>query len=38
VLGADMRAIPGYPGSREINIAMHRDEVNGACGLGIAIT
>src|SRR6266446_5982860 len=33
VLGANMRVIPGYPGSREINIAMHRGEVNGACGL-----
>jgi len=33
VLGANMRVIPGYPGSREINIALHRGEVNGACGL-----
>jgi tripartite-type tricarboxylate transporter receptor subunit TctC len=33
VLGANMRVIAGYPGSREINIAMNRGEVNGACGL-----
>jgi tripartite-type tricarboxylate transporter receptor subunit TctC len=30
VLGAKIRVIPGYPGSREINLAMHRGEVNGA--------
>lgn len=33
ILGANVRVIPGYPGSREINLAMHRGEVNGACGM-----
>ena len=33
VLGAKIRVIPGYPGSREINLAMHRGEVNGVCAL-----
>ena len=33
VLGAKIRLIPGYPGSREINLAMHRGEVNGVCAL-----
>lgn len=33
VLGAKLRVIGGYPGSREINLAMHRGEVNAACGL-----
>jgi tripartite-type tricarboxylate transporter receptor subunit TctC len=33
VLGANMRVIPGYAGSRDINLAMQRGEVNGACGL-----
>lgn len=33
VLGANIRVISGYPGSRDINLAMHRGEVNGACGM-----
>ena len=33
VLSRNMRVISGYPGSREINLAMHRGEVNGACGM-----
>jgi tripartite-type tricarboxylate transporter receptor subunit TctC len=33
VLGAKIRVIPGYPGTREVNLAMHRGEVNGTCGL-----
>jgi tripartite-type tricarboxylate transporter receptor subunit TctC len=33
VLGARIRVIPGYPGSRELNLAMHRGEVNGVCSL-----
>jgi tripartite-type tricarboxylate transporter receptor subunit TctC len=33
VLGADIRVIPGYAGTRDINLAMHRGEVNGECGL-----
>ena len=33
VLGANIRVIPGYAGTRDINLAMHRGEVNGECGL-----
>jgi tripartite-type tricarboxylate transporter receptor subunit TctC len=33
VLGAKIRVIPGYPGSRELNLAMHRGEVNGVCSM-----
>jgi tripartite-type tricarboxylate transporter receptor subunit TctC len=33
VLGAKIRVIPGYTGTREIDLAMHRGEVNGICGL-----
>ena len=33
ILGAKIRVIPGYPGSREINLAMHRGEVNGVCSM-----
>lgn len=33
VLGAKIRLIPGYAGSREINLAMQRGEVNGMCAL-----
>jgi tripartite-type tricarboxylate transporter receptor subunit TctC len=33
VLHANIRVIPGYPGTREIDLAMHRGEVNGICGL-----
>ena len=33
MLRANIRVIPGYPGSRELNLAMHRGEVNGVCGL-----
>ena len=36
VLGANIRVIPGYPGSREVNLAMHRGEVNGVCGLYVS--
>jgi tripartite-type tricarboxylate transporter receptor subunit TctC len=32
-LHANIRVIPGYPGSRELMLAMHRGEVNGVCGL-----
>jgi len=32
VLGANIRVIPGYAGSRDIDLAMHRGEVNGECG------
>jgi tripartite-type tricarboxylate transporter receptor subunit TctC len=33
ILRANIRVIPGYPGSREINLAMNRGEVSGQCGL-----
>jgi len=33
VLGAQIRVIPGYAGTRDIDLAMHRGEVNGECGL-----
>jgi tripartite-type tricarboxylate transporter receptor subunit TctC len=33
VLGANIQVIPGYPGSRELNLAMHRGEVDGQCSL-----
>ena len=33
VLGAHIRVIPGYAGTRAIDLAMHRGEVNGECGL-----
>jgi tripartite-type tricarboxylate transporter receptor subunit TctC len=33
VLGARIRVIGGYPGTREINLAMHRGEVNATCGM-----
>ncbi len=33
VLGADIKVIPGYAGTRAIDLAMHRGEVNGECGL-----
>jgi tripartite-type tricarboxylate transporter receptor subunit TctC len=33
VLGANIKIISGYPGTREINVAMQRGEVNGVCGL-----
>src|SRR5260221_70412 len=36
VLGANIRVIPGYPGTREVNLAMHRGEVNGVCGLYVS--
>jgi tripartite-type tricarboxylate transporter receptor subunit TctC len=32
VLGAHVRVIPGYAGTRDIDLAMHRGEVNGECG------
>jgi tripartite-type tricarboxylate transporter receptor subunit TctC len=32
VLGANIRLIPGYAGTRDIDLAMHRGEVNGECG------
>ena len=37
MLGANIRVIVGYPGTRDINLAMQRGEVNGTCGM-FAIT
>ena len=34
ILGARFRIVTGYPGSREITLALDRGEVQGACGLG----
>jgi tripartite-type tricarboxylate transporter receptor subunit TctC len=36
VLGANIRIIGGYPGTRDVNLAMHRGEVNGVCGLYVS--
>lgn len=34
VLGAKgLKVISGYPGTRDVNLAMNRGEVNGSCGL-----
>jgi tripartite-type tricarboxylate transporter receptor subunit TctC len=33
VLGANIKVIPGYAGTRDINLAMQRGEVHGTCGL-----
>src|SRR6266581_4373739 len=34
VLGAKFRLVTGYPGSNEIILAIERNEVQGACGIG----
>jgi tripartite-type tricarboxylate transporter receptor subunit TctC len=34
LLGTKFRVISGYPGSREINLAIEQGEVQGACGIG----
>jgi tripartite-type tricarboxylate transporter receptor subunit TctC len=34
LLGAKVRAIGGYPGGSEMNLAMERGEVDGRCGMG----
>lgn len=33
VLGANIKVITGYQGSRDINLAMQRGEVHGTCGM-----
>jgi tripartite-type tricarboxylate transporter receptor subunit TctC len=33
VLKANFKVIPGYKGTRDINLAMQRGEVNGTCGM-----
>src|SRR5215203_4401590 len=32
LLGAKFKIVSGYPGSREVNLAMERGEVHGGCG------
>src|SRR3954468_24234194 len=34
ILGAKFKIVTGYPGSREITLALERGEVQGACGIG----
>ncbi|CAN0080439.1 unnamed protein product [Phaeothamnion confervicola] len=34
VLGTKFRIVTGYPGSRELTLAVERGEVQGACGIG----
>jgi tripartite-type tricarboxylate transporter receptor subunit TctC len=34
ILGTKFRVITGYPGTREILVAMERNEVQGICGMG----
>jgi tripartite-type tricarboxylate transporter receptor subunit TctC len=34
ILGTKFKIVTGYPGSREILIAMERGEVQGSCGIG----
>ncbi len=34
LLGAKFKIVTGYPGSREITLALERGEVQGACGIG----
>jgi tripartite-type tricarboxylate transporter receptor subunit TctC len=34
VIGAKFKIVTGYPGSREITLALDRGEVQGACGIG----
>lgn len=34
LLGAKFRVVSGYPGSRQVTLAIEQGEVQGACGLG----
>jgi tripartite-type tricarboxylate transporter receptor subunit TctC len=36
LLGTKFRVVSGYPGSREINLAIEQGEVQGACGIGLS--
>src|SRR5262245_56185534 len=36
VLGANIRVIAGYDGQKDVNLAMQRGEVHGACGLFVS--
>lgn len=36
LLGAKIELVAGYPGATEVNLAMHRGEVGGTCGISLA--
>ena len=36
ILGANIRVISGYEGQTQVNLAMQRGEVHGACGLFVS--
>lgn len=36
LLGTKFRVVSGYPGSREMNLAIEQGEVHGACGIGLS--
>ena len=36
LLGTKFKVVSGYPGSREINLAIEQGEVQGACGIGVS--
>jgi tripartite-type tricarboxylate transporter receptor subunit TctC len=36
LLGTKFRVVSGYPGSREMNLAIEQGEVQGACGIGLS--
>jgi tripartite-type tricarboxylate transporter receptor subunit TctC len=36
LLGAKLKVLTGYAGTREVNLAMQRGEVDGACGLFVS--
>jgi len=36
VLGTKFKLITGYPGTREVHLAMERKEVDGVCGMGFS--
>ena len=36
VLGTKFKLITGYPGTREVHMAMERKEVDGVCGMGFS--
>jgi tripartite-type tricarboxylate transporter receptor subunit TctC len=36
ILGAKIRVIAGYDGQKDVNLAMQRSEVHGACGLFVS--
>jgi tripartite-type tricarboxylate transporter receptor subunit TctC len=36
VIGANAKVLPGYKGTKDINLAMQRGEVDGSCGLFVS--